>query len=258
MYDRYIERLFNDILLPISGHPESWDAFNLAVAVARREGSQLHGLHIVEAEKDKKKPEVLAVQVEFNERLKTAGVTGSLLIEAGNIPAKVCERALLMDLVVMNVAHPPAPGLPGLGSGLRNIIRNCARPLLAVCCTSSPMDRALLAYDGSPKAKEALFVATYLAEQWKTSLLVVAIAQGTSMNSSVLDYPRAYIELHEIHAEFILTEGLIGVLSKIIEEKAINLLLMGGYNISIVEEVLNSGSVNIMLREMQCPIFICR
>jgi len=120
------------------------------------------------------------------------------------------------------------------------------------------MDKALLAFDGSPKAKEALFVATYLAEQWKASLCVVAITDRSHVNASVLDYPRAYLELHEIQAEFISAKGPIRVLNKIMEEHAINLLLMGGYSVSVVEEVVKGSAVNVMLREMQCPIFICR
>ena len=258
MYDRYTEHLFKEILLPVSGSPGSWDAFDLAVTIARREGSHLQGLHIVGSDKEKEAPETLAVQAKFNERLAAAGAAGSLLIEAGDIPVKVCERALLTDLVVLNVAHPPPSGLPSLRSGVRTIIRRCARPLLTACCTCSPMDRALLAFDGSPKAKEALFVATYLAEQWKASLCVAAITGGTRVNASVLDYARTYLELHEIQAEFIAAEGSIDVLNKIIEEHAINLLLMGGYSVSVVEEVFKGSAVNVMLREMPCPIFLCR
>jgi len=258
MYERYTEHLFKDILLPLSGSPASWNAFNLAVAIARREGSRLQGLYIVRTEKEKEKPEARAVQAEFQERLATAGISGSLLIEAGHIPVKVCERALLTDLVVLNIAHPPAPGLNSLGSGLRTIIWHCARPLLATCCSFSPMDRAVLAFDGSPKAREALFVATYLAEQWKTSLCVVAITDGVRVNASVLDYPRAYLELHELQAEFIATKGPIKVLHRIMEERATNLLLMGGYSASVMKEVVKGSAVNAMLRGMQWPIFICR
>ena len=42
------------------------------------------------------------------------------------------------------------------------------------------MDNALLAFDGSTKSKEALFVATYLAEKWHTKLMVLTIADEDS------------------------------------------------------------------------------
>ncbi len=258
MYDRYTEHLFQDILLPLSGKPECWDAFDQAVVVLRRENAQLHGLHIVRTEKEINEPKAQAVQAEFNRRCEAAGIRGSLLIEAGDIPVKVSERALVTDLVIINAVHPPARGLHAFGSGLRAILKRCSRPVLAACCDLSSLDRALLAFDGSPKSKEALFVAAYLAEQWHTSLTVVTVTDRSGATASILDYPRAYLDLHELQAEFITAKGPVSTLKRIVDERAINLLLMGSYNASAVKEVVRGSAVSIMLREMHCPIFICR
>ena len=56
------------------------------------------------------------------------------------------------------------------------------------------MDNALLAFDGSSKSKEALFVATYLAEKWTTRLMVLTVGEGACLNS-VQEYARSYLEL---------------------------------------------------------------
>jgi nucleotide-binding universal stress UspA family protein len=159
---------------------------------------------------------------------------------------------------VLNVAHPPAVGLPSLGSGLRTIIWRLARPLLALPGDPRNLNRALLAFDGSLEAKEALFVATYLAEQWKTALTVITLTNSTKVSSSVLDYARDYLELHEIQADFISANGTIDVFLKIIEERNIDLVLMGGYSVSPLEEVVIGSAVNFMLRETHCPLLICR
>lgn len=88
------------------------------------------------------------------------------MIEVGELERRICERALWTDLVVVNLAHPPAPRpLARLSSGFGTLIRRCPRPVLTVPRAASEMRRALLAYDGSPKAKEALFGATYLSNQ---------------------------------------------------------------------------------------------
>ncbi len=259
MYDRYTEEhLFQDILLPLSGSPECWEAFNQAVEVVRRENAQLHGLHVVKTEKEKNGPKALAVQEEFRKRCEAAGIPGGLVIEVGDIPSKISERATLTDLIIISALHPPARGLHVFGSGLRAILVRSARPVLAVCCDLSPMDRALLAFDGSPKSKEALFVATYLAEKWHTSLTVVALMDKAHVTASVLDYPRTYLELHELQAEFIATQGNLGTLNKIMDEHDINLLLMGGYSVSPLHEILTGSAVNVMLRDMRRPTFICR
>jgi hypothetical protein len=70
----------------------------------------------------------------------------------------------MMDLVVLGLSHPYTPGLVArLESGLHTIIQRCPVPVAAVPMSMVRLDRVLLAYDGSPKATEALFVATYLA-----------------------------------------------------------------------------------------------
>jgi nucleotide-binding universal stress UspA family protein len=183
-------------------------------------------------------------------------VKGSLAVVKGDIPRQVCERALLTDLVVLNVSHPPLPGLSGLNSGLRSIIWRSTRPILTVPGEVSKMDKALLAFDGSPKSKEALFIATYLAEKWKTDLTVLTVAKKAA--SSVQDYVRSYLGLHEIQADFLVENGPHETIMKVITERQINLILMGGYSGSAWKEVIVGSMVNLLLRRADCPLLICR
>jgi hypothetical protein len=44
---RYTDRLFTDILVPISGDAESWDSLEQAIIIAQRENANIHGLHVV-------------------------------------------------------------------------------------------------------------------------------------------------------------------------------------------------------------------
>jgi len=258
LVDRYLDRLFADILVPLSGTPESWQALEQAIAIAQREEAHLHGLHIVDSEAQIRSPEALALHARFQQQCAAAGVTGSLAIESGDVTRKICERALLTDLIVLHVAHPPAVGLPGLGSGLRTILRRSARPLLAVPGEASRLERALLIFDGSPKAREALFVAAYLGERWRTALTVIALLEEAKAAPSVLDYARSYLEFHELAADFVLTTGPLDVVLKTVAERQIDLVLMGGYSASALEEVMVGSAVNFMLREANCPLLICR
>jgi nucleotide-binding universal stress UspA family protein len=200
--------------------------------------------------------EAQAVQRHFSERCQLSGVEGSLTVEKGAIPDLICQRALLTDLIVLNVAHPPSPGLSSLGSGLRSIIWKSARPILTIPGKVSQLDKALVAFDGSSKSKEALFVATYLAECWKTSLTVLTLTDDPE--STVQEYARDYLELHEIKAEFVMTSGHPETVLSMIKERDINLIVMGGYSRSAWQEVIIGSMVNFLLREAECPIFICR
>jgi nucleotide-binding universal stress UspA family protein len=200
--------------------------------------------------------EMQTIQARFNQRCQEVNVTGSLFVEKGDVPRQVCERALLTDLIVLNVSHPPLPGLSSLRSGLRSIIWRSARPILTVPGRVSSMDNALLAFDGSAKSKEALFVATYLAEKWNTRLTVLTVADGVS--PSVQDYARSYLELHEVQANFIVRSGPLKIFLKTIKECQIDLVVMGGYSGTALKEVVIGSAVNFLLREADCPILICR
>lgn len=256
MLDRYTDRLFRDLLVPLTGEPEGWQALEQAVLVAQHESAALHGLHILTPKSKVDSAQALAVQERFNECCQLAGLEGNLIVEKGSVPELTCQRALLTDLIILNVAHPPSRGLSSLGSGLRSIIWKSARPILTVPGQASRLDRALVAFDGSSKSKEALFVAAYLAECWKTALTVLTLTDDPA--STVQDYARDYLELHEIQAEFILTSGPPETFLSVIKEREINLIVMGGYSGSAWQEVIIGSLVNFLLREAECPILICR
>jgi hypothetical protein len=55
-----------------------------------------------------------------------------------------------------------------------------------------------LAFDGSPKAKEALFVAAYVAERWHTKLTVLTLRDKSRATPAALDYARDYLDIHEL------------------------------------------------------------
>jgi hypothetical protein len=64
--------------------------------------------------------------------------------------------------------------------------------MLVVPDQASPLRQALLAYDGSPKADEALFVAAYLAGQWQLPLVVVTVVDSLHP-PAILDQARRYL-----------------------------------------------------------------
>jgi nucleotide-binding universal stress UspA family protein len=260
MTARYLDRLFADVLVPVNGEEAGWRALEQALVVARREGAQVHGLHVVAAEEMRDAAAARAVRADFNRRCEAAGVPGSLAIETGETADKICERALLADVVVLNLTHPPPPRmLARLDSGFRRIIRRCARPVLAVPGPATPLERALLAFDGSPKSKEALFVATYLLELWKTALVVVTVAEPGRTTDDALDFARKYLEWHEVRAEFISEDGPApeAILRTAVAQHC-DLVLMGGYGSAPVVEVVVGSTVDRILREADAPILICR
>ncbi len=117
----------------------------------------------------------------------------------------------------------------------------------------------MLAYDGSPASREALFVAAYFGEVWKTDLVVFSALDGSRVKADVQDYARRYLEFHEVEAEYILTEhGAMDQLKKIVDDRNPDLVLMGAYGVSLLQQIRNGSTLDYMLRELLVPLLICR
>ncbi len=254
------DRFALDLLVPISGEPQSWIAVEHAIEVAKRETARLFGLHIVSEDSEIVAPEAQAVQTEFEARCRQAGVSGSMAIEVGSVADIICDRARWTDLVVLQLAHPPGPRpLERLSSGFRTILQRCPRPVLAVRRPSSGLARALLAYDGSPKSEEALFIAAYLAGAWDIRLSVITVFEKEGEQPSALKHAREYLEARGVRATYLFQPGPVAeTILGTAQTEASDLILMGGYGHSPVLEVVLGSVVDEVLRGTQLPMLICR
>ncbi|HEC62211.1 MAG TPA: universal stress protein [bacterium] len=139
------------------------------------------------------------------------------------------------------------------------MIQLCPRPILATPQTMSPLKRALLAYDGSPKSEEALFVATYISGQWQIPLDVVTVLENENDASKNLDKAQIYLEAHGVVADYITREGPVAkTILNICEYIGADLLIMGGYGSNPLVEVVLGSVVDQVLRECHTPTLICR
>lgn len=252
---RYSEHLFLDVLVPLRAAPPSWAVLDQALNIARREGGRVHGLHIVADEAKLGSPAQEALRQEFGRRCAAAQVEGSFNLEAGVLSDKVRAMAALTDLVVIGL---DATGHT-LGPEVMAWMRYCTRPILTVPQVVSDFRHALLAYDGSPKSKEALFVAAYLGESWQTRLTLITVNDPGRADGTVLDYARQYLELHELAADYVVGSGNAPeLILKTRQERACDALLMGSYSYSPLVEAMRGTAVNSLLRGATVPALVCR
>jgi len=265
LFDRQDETLFLDILVPVSGLKGEWNVLESALELAQREGSHLYGLYIVRNEKQADSQTAREVQKYFDQRCVEVGVTGKLNIQIGNITSQICDRARWVDLVTLNLAHPPsAARLARLSSGFRTVIRRCSRPVLAIPSKEkyerSKISRALLAYGGNLKAEEALFVATYMAGTWDLHLDVLTIGATRAKETLALqERADAYLKDHSVEATFVKANGRVDEqIIHIAEQRQSDMIIMGGYESHPVVEVFKGSSVDGVLRKTRKPVLICR
>jgi nucleotide-binding universal stress UspA family protein len=252
--------MFADILVPVSGEARGWPAVAQAVEIACRESARLLGLHVVPSAAARENDRVHAIQAEFTRQCQALGVEGQMAVEIGRVARRICERSRWADLVVVEVAHPPAAGPEArVSSGFRTLIRRCATPVLAVPGAFSPLNRPLLAYDGSPKAKEALYIATYLALRGQVPLVVLAVDESDGKGPDPLAEAEEYLTEQGVAASYVRKDGAVAAaILQTAEALDSDLILMGGYGHSPVAEIVLGSAVDEVLRSSRQPVLICR
>ncbi|HDQ72185.1 MAG TPA: universal stress protein [Chloroflexi bacterium] len=252
--------LFDDILISIEDIREDHRVIEQAITLARCMHSRLYGLHVVSSKIQRYSKKIKAMEEKFEQRCQDAGVSGNLVVEVGKTARKVCERARWTDLVIMPMNHPPSPSpLAHLGSGLSTIIRRCPRPLLLVPGQPSPLQRILLAYDGTSKAREALFIATYLVKEYDSHLMVLSVNENGKTASQALEDARQYLENHEIDALYLEKRGVVAqTIIRTVKNQRCDLILIGGYSFNPLLEIVLGSTVDKVLCTSQVPVLICR
>ena len=253
------ERLFRRILVAVSGEKRSWRALDQAILIAKREEASLRGLHVLADSQTTESSAVEAVRKKFEQRLAAASITGRLVVEKGEVGRSVERRSRWSDLAVLHLMHPPEDKpAERLRSGVRGLVQRVPRPMLFVP-KASPMENALLAFDGSRKSIEALFIAAYAFQKWGISLSVItahaSIRQAEKLQRKAYDYlqrqsVRADYELRKLPA----AEAVLHTAS----EKSSDLILMGGYGSSPLLELVVGSTLDQVLREFKGPVLICR
>jgi len=261
---RQDDRLFVSVLVAIRGDESGWAALEQSLHVAYREEARLWGLHILASEEEVGRPQTQAVRTTFDRRCRDAGIEGSLAFDVGPVHRRICDRARWTDLVVTSLNYPPTPTpMSKISSGIVTIIRRCPRPVLVVPDQPSPLQHPLLAYDGTPKAREALFVATYIAGRWKVPLTVVSVVEGDRVNADILAEAEDYLRKHGADPDCrqIQRNDKRSVADTILTTAAegdCDLILMGGYGMGPMAEAVLGSTVDEVLRKSTWPLLICR
>lgn len=252
------ERLFENILVSIRDNESSWMALDQALLFAQKENAQLYGLHINPDQEDTTSNENIAQT--FETACLQADIKGSIAFEQGAIAQRIIERSIWADLVVVGLSHPPeAQALAKLRSGLHMLIHRLGMPLLVVPDRPRNIQHALLAYDGSPKSEEALYIASYLASHWKIGLTVVSVLESNKVTKRVQQRARSYLASYQVQAKYILGQGEVSdIILNTAQQENCDLILIGGYGYSPVLEVVLGSTLDCLLWNNKLPLLICR
>ena len=253
------DRIFVDILAPLSPSDHEWHALTQAIEIAQRENGRVLGLHVVPAADQLDAEPVEALKVEFDRRCREAEVQSRFAVEAGKVAETICSRAGLVDLVVIDLAHPPAnQPIARLGSGTRTLIQRCGPPILAVPHQPAAPKHVLLAYDASPRAREALYLAAYLTARWNLELTLLMVEEKARSEGSEMKVARRYLESHGVQASYLTRSGRVApTILELADQESCDFILIGAYAAPPVLEVTLGSTVDEVLRGARLPVLIC-
>jgi len=255
------EHLFSDMMVALDDSENMWNALDQAIILANFEKSRIHGVHIHSKITKSSQEEHHQIKTDFLNRCHGAGIDKTdFIISSGEIGKVLCDHSRFADLIVLPLNHPPGEqAINRLGSGITFLIRSCPIPILTVPSLPTQMDKILLAYDGSIKAKEAMYIAAYLGSQHQSSLKILVSSDGLNNPENILKEAEEYLSKFPIDTNYFLTESGIAEEIKQLQQKGeINLVLIGGYGNSPIIDVMLGSVVDKVLREIQLPILICR
>lgn len=252
------EQLFRDVAVAVDGETSGWRALRQAWLLSRVEGIVVHGLHVLPPRAE---PEAAhRVERVFTRQLETRGLTGELTVRVGKAEEEIPRLARWADLLVLGLGpSPDAVTIARLGSVGRAIIDHASGPLLFVPRDPMPLESAVLAYDGSRKAQEALYVAAYAAEKWGLHLAVVTAHDRLRGPPEALRRACRYLSEHKVAASVVATGGgPVEAILQAVESRAATLIIMGGYGFGPVVEFVLGSTVDRVLRESPVPVLVCR
>lgn len=259
-WSRKQNQLFADILVAITGRESGWRAVDQGIILAKHEGGVIHGVHVVPSEEQMDQQKISSCQEIFNQKCYALGVKGDFSVDVGKVPRKLCSRARWTDLVVISLNYPPAPRpISRLSSGLSTLIRRCPRPILAVPGPATDLERPLLAYDGSPKAEEALYIGAHISSMWNDQLVVVSVQEQGKTTPNTLKHAQQYLDCQGCRATFLERHGQVASqILNIAGEYECDLIIMGGYGFNPLIEIVLGSAVDEVLRRSNLPVLICR
>jgi nucleotide-binding universal stress UspA family protein len=254
------DNLFHDILVAGRGGPADRNMFEHALLIAKREGSRIIGLRVVSSQQPDDAKQAVEIQRAFAERCRAEGVPYATMADEGVVSRRIVERSVYADLIALSLTRRGMQQTQtGVGTEFNTILQQSRRPVLAVPDDAqSPMDNVLLAYDGSSKADEALYLAAYVAAAWQIPLAVLVV-DASREDRQAIARADAYLKKRNIDAPVINRTGAESeVILDTMDELEANLLLIGSFGRRPILQLLIGSTLNAVLGQIKQPLIICR
>lgn len=196
------------------------------------------------------------------ERLQASGVTAiEKLHQRGTLADTIADLEDGASLVIIGKrGETAANNAQHLGSNLIRVTRVINRPLLVATRAFQPIEKFLIAYDGSPNSEKAIRYAktSPLLKGLECHLLMVS--KKTPAQEDL--FAKAKTSLEEagygVQGEINENNSVDAAVSHYIETNAINLLVMGAYGHSAMRRWVFGSTTTAQIDKARVPVLLFR
>lgn len=272
------------LLVPTDGSEKAEIGVRFAISLAKRLGGSVVGLYVVDIKllegpflRDLSASLGTAPYVNYQNNIAlileergkaalksleeiaaAAGVACENSVVTGVVHRCILEASELADMIVMGRAGEHSAWLEGLlGSTTEAVARRAEAPVL-VTGQDTPVEGPLVVgYDGSPHAKQALKTAVSVAEDWKSTMYVLAV--GGAEADAAEKEARDYLTDHAVKTDYVRKDGDPGeALVALASDVGAAGIVMGAYGHSKVIELVTGSTTAYTLNHATCPVLLCR
>ncbi|MEJ2051316.1 MAG: universal stress protein [Calditrichota bacterium] len=181
--------------------------------------------------------------------------------ESGNPVDIICDKARLVDLVIMGARGEFAKWSDKmLGATLEATTRLSIKPIFIAPKEYAEIKKILVAYDGSENASKALNLAAFFASEMKLPLIVLNVNDSDEEGKRYLEEAREYLEPYDIQQidEKVIDGEPSDTIVQVAKDNDANLIVMGSYGHSRIREAI-LGSVTVQtMRKSTFPVLMAR
>ncbi len=274
--------MIRSILIALAEAPYDASAKNYAFWLARKEGSHVHALAVIDIaafeipvmgapdgfmpsvvtpplkESQSLMNDLAAIAKErldrFASQCASRGIPSSTETRTG-IPGEVISRvAVAHDIVVLSRTgyNRVASVQETVDSLVAPVIRGSVRPVLMAGSEfreGSDIRNILIAYDGSAHSARALLVAAELAARPGVNCTLVTIAQSEELGREVIAPAEAFLFHHGItpRKQITISSKPSDVICSLVVSGGVDIVIMGAYGHSPIREVLFGSTTERIL-----------
>ncbi len=283
--------MIRSILIVLAESPYDASSKNVAFWLAKKEGSRLHGLAVVDITAfevpvlggpDNFMPSVMTPPLSENQALMndmtaaakerldvfagqcaSRGIPASTEIKSG-IPGDVVSRtAIAHDIVILSRTgyNRIANARETVDAWIAPVVRGSVRPVLVAGTEfreANDIRNILVAYDGSAHSARALLTAAELAARPGVACTLVTVAQSEEIGREVLAPAEAFLFHHGVapRSEVLTGAKPSDALCEWVASGGVDILIMGAYGHSPIREVLFGSTTERILAQCAATVIL--